>query len=96
MSLQEWLEPPSGCDRISSEPFGQTSIRSGPGISRDIKSLVLSILLIGIVVRVILEWVWPPRDQMKGTPKNTSDVAPATKPSPLLPFCSPERDECWR
>jgi hypothetical protein len=96
MSLQEWQEPPSRSDRKSSEPFGQTSIRSGLGISRDIKSLVLSILLIGIVAGVILEWVWPPRDQVKDTPKNTSEFAPATKPSPLLPFCSPERDECWR
>ena len=96
MSLQEWQEPPSGSDRRSSEPFGQTSIRSGPGISRDIKSLVLSILLIGVVVGVIWEWVWPLRNQVKDIPRNTSEAAPATKPSPLLPFCSPERDECWR
>jgi hypothetical protein len=53
MSLQEWQKPPSRSDRKSSEPFGQTSIRSSPGISGDIKSLVLSILLIGIVADVI-------------------------------------------
>jgi len=88
MALQDRPAPPSGSDQNSSQPFDQTSIKSW--FSRDIKTLI-SILLAGIlIIGVIGEWRWLHRDQAKGP------VTPANNLSPLLPFCSPEQDECWR
>jgi hypothetical protein len=97
MSLQEWQARPSESDPSSSDP-GQSSIQSGPRFSRDLKSLVVLILLIGTISGVIYEWViQPQRDhQPRDTPKSAPNVAPAAKLSPLRPFCSPEQDDCWR
>jgi endogenous inhibitor of DNA gyrase (YacG/DUF329 family) len=58
----------------------------------DIKSLVLLILLMVLIVGVILEWRRLHMDQANGASNNASE---ATELSPLLPFCSPEEDECW-
>jgi len=98
MSLQEWQAPPSESDASSSDRFGQNSIQSGPRFSRDLKSLVVIILLIGTMSGVIYEWVIQGQrnDQPRDVPKSAPNVAPAAKLSPLRPFCSPERDECWR
>lgn len=96
MSLQDWRAPPSGPDRSSYDSSGQASaVQSGPGWSRDIKNLFLVILFIATIGGAIYEWIIHHR-QHGGPPSETSKNAPASKPSPLYPWCPPERDECWR
>ena len=96
MSLQDWRAPPSGPDRSSYDSSGQASaVQSGPGWSRDIKNLFLVIFLIAAIGGAIYERIIRHR-QHAGQPSETSKNAPASTPSPLYPWCPPERDECWR
>lgn len=93
MPLQEWQELPSGRNDGSSDHFRQPAAPSGFGISRDIKSLILVILSIATITGVLYQWGFP---EKRHVPPPTPDNSSATKPSPLLPFCPPEQDECWR
>ena len=104
MSLQDWRESESRSDRSSSDPSGQTAVQSAPSWSRDLKSLLVLILAAVTIGGAMYEWLVFSKHnaQLSAAPKNaptvapTPIVAPATKLSPLFPFCPPERDSCWR
>jgi len=109
MSLQDWRASESRSDRSSSDPSGETAVQSAPSWSRDIRSLIVVLILAAATIGgVMYEWLLFPKhnDQLSAAPENAPTlaptptvaptVAPATKLSPLFPFCPPERDSCWR
>jgi hypothetical protein len=104
MSLQDWRVSESRSDRSSSDPPGESAVQSAPSWSRDIRSLLVLILAAATIGGAMYEWLLLSKhnDQLTAAPENapmlahTPTVAPATKLSPLFPFCPPERDSCWR
>ena len=101
-SLLPWQASPSEHDRphaeYSSDPTSRVDAYSPPSIWRDIKSLLLIFLSIAVIAGVIYErWFFFPQqsDQPNTASTNTPTAPVTTKPSSLLPFCPPERDECW-
>ena len=69
--------------------------------AKRISVLILAAVTIG---GAMYEWLLFSKhnDQLSAAPENaptvapTRTVVPATKLSPLFPFCPPERDSCWR
>jgi hypothetical protein len=107
--LFPWGVSPSEHDRgraqYSVDPTGRVDtftpidVFTPPSIWTDIRSLLVIIVSLVVIAGVIYEWWFflPQRgDQPNTAPPNVPAAAPTTKPSSLLPFCPPERDECWR
>ena len=97
--LFPWGVSPSEHDRAhaeySSDPAASADIFTPPSIWRDIRNLVLIIVSLVVIASVIYErWFFLP--QRSDPPQTTPPNVPTAKPSSLLPFCPPERDECWR
>jgi hypothetical protein len=98
-----WQVSPSEHERPHVEhppdPPERVDAYSPPSIWTDVRNLLLLILALVVIVGVIYErWFFLPQqhEQPNTAPPNAPTPAPTTKPSTLLPFCPPERDECWR